>query len=315
MATSLAVAVLMLAGKLGAYYVTGSTAILSDALESVAHMVVTAVVAFCFWYSILPADHNHPYGHGKIAYFSAGFEGALVLMTGIGVMYLGVRALLDQPELEQLGLGLAITAALAIVNLVLGIFLLRVGKSHNALILIANGKDVLTDMWTSAGVVAGVAIVWATGIQWIDPVVAILVGFNILVTAAILIRRSLHGLLDEADPQQTKGLLECLQEAVDTGILAGFHQLRHRQSNDLMWVEVHMLLPDEMTNAEAHRRVTTVERSVVDLFPDYTVHTTSHIEPASHESAHPGGHRKLGTPLEPKDDGMAPAQPEESGTP
>lgn len=297
MASSLAVAVLMLVGKLTAYYVSGSAAILSDAAESVIHIVATGIAAFSLWYSRQPSDPNHPYGHGKIAYFSAGFEGALILMASLYIVYVAIEDLIVGTELRELGLGLLITAALAFVNLGLGLFLVVTGKKHNDLILVANGHHVLTDMWTSFAVVAGVGLVLVTGQVWLDPVVALLAGLNILRSAVKLIRKSFAGLLDEAHHQSTHRILECLREATERGDLAGFHQLRHRTANEVMWVEVHMLLPGDMTVREAHSRVTEIEDEIEALFPEHTVHVTSHIEPRAHEAAHPGGHPQLHDPF------------------
>lgn len=296
MLSSLLVAVLMLVGKCTAYYITGSVAILSDAVESVIHIIATGLAAFSLWYSMRPADANHPYGHGKIAYFSAGFEGALILVAALGVIGIGVNGLIYGVELRQLDIGLGITAALALVNLGLGFFLVYSGKKTNQLILIANGKHVLTDMWTSAGVVLGVGLVYVTGILWLDPLMAVIVGTNIMVSAVLLMRRAIQGLLDEVEEEHTEKLLACLNQAVADDVLSGFHQLRHRATNSIMWIEVHFLLPDEMENAEAHRRATLVERDIQDLFEGYTVQITTHIEPVSHEEAHPSGHEGFNSP-------------------
>lgn len=298
MGLSLAVAVLMLVGKLTAYYISGSTAILSDAAESVIHLFATGIAAFSLWYSRQPSDPNHPYGHGKIAYFSAGFEGALILTAACYIIYASIQDLIVGPELRNLGMGLAITAALAAVNLALGAFLVMVGNTHNAFVLVANGKHVLTDMWTSAAVVAGVGLVLLTGIVWLDPVVALLAGLNILASAVRLMRKSFAGLLDEADPKSTQQILECLQRATSEGLLSGFHQLRHRNADDIVWIEVHMLVPNKLSVQEAHSRVTTVEDRIDALFPKHTVHVTSHIEPQAHHRAHPEGHPLLNDPFE-----------------
>lgn len=296
MATSLAVAVLMLVGKFWATWITGSTAILSDAAESVIHIVATSLAAASLWYASRPADANHPYGHGKIAYFSAGFEGALILIASIVVIGVGIRGLVYGVELHQLDVGIAITAGLGFINLMLGLFLIRVGKQTNQLILVANGKHVLTDMWTSLGVVIGIILVYFTGIVWLDPVMAIVVGVNILVSAILLIRRSVRGLLDEVAEDDTSKLLKCLDEAVAGQTISGYHQLRHRAIDSVMWIEVHVLLPDGMVNLDAHARATLVERRVMELFPTYRVQMTTHIEPESHEAAHPVGHEGIRGP-------------------
>ncbi|MBX7257705.1 MAG: cation diffusion facilitator family transporter [Candidatus Hydrogenedentes bacterium] len=298
MGSSLLVAVLMLAGKLTAYFITGSTAILSDAAESVVHLVATSYAAFSMWYAQLPANRRHPYGHGKIAFFSAGFEGALILTAALFIVYEGVVTLISGPELRQLGVGILITGGLGVINLILGLSLVWVGKRKNAFILVANGKHTLTDMWTSLAVVGGVTIVWATmqmgkPILWLDPAVAIIAGLNIMVTAGVLIYRSCRGLLDEADPAHTRLILNALEEASQDGRIVGFHHLRHRQTDNTMWVEVHMLVPGDTTTAVAHRNVTQIENAIVGLFPECHVHVTTHVEPDVHDADHPGGHPDL----------------------
>jgi cation diffusion facilitator family transporter len=144
-------------------------------------------------------------------------------------------------------------------------------------------------MWTSLGVLVGVALVWTTGITWLDPVVAILAGANILWTAGRLIREAFGGLMERADEGDTARVLECLNAAVEDGRVAGFHHLRHRRVNDVIWIEVHLLLPDALPLDEAHRRATQVESDLSALFPSDRVQLTSHLEPASHE--HPEGLR------------------------
>ncbi len=296
MAASLGIAVVMLAGKLTAYFITGSAAILSDAAESVVHIAATSVAGLSLWYARQEPNDKHPYGFGKVAYFSAGFEGAMILSAAAYIYYSSIRELILGPELKHLGIGIIITAVLCLINLALGLFLVHVGKTRNALILVANGKHVLTDMWTSAGVVVGVLIVQLTGLLWLDPIVAILVATNILREAAALIFGSFSGLIDKADPVQTPKILECLKRAIADGRITGFHQLRHRQSNDVMWIEVHMQEPGDMPTAEAHEKVTGVEESIRGLFHEFTVHITTHVEPEHHDAAHPEGHPGLPDP-------------------
>ncbi|MBN2307381.1 MAG: cation transporter [Candidatus Hydrogenedentes bacterium] len=290
MGASLLIACLMLVGKAIAYWLTGSSAILSDAAESVVHIAATGIAGWSLWFSRQAPCVKHPYGHGKIAYFSAGFEGALILSAALFIFYSSIRELLAGPELHQLSLGLAITGALALVNLLLGLFLVRVGRRRNALILVANGKHVLTDMWTSLAVVVGVGIVWATDIVWLDPAVAMLAAANILREAFRLLYRSFGGLIDEADPDKTQRLLACLDDAKAEGRVMGYHQLRHRQSSNVMWIELHVLVPGSVSTAEAHQAVTEVERRIRALFPAYLVQVTTHVEPVPHATAHPEGH-------------------------
>jgi cation diffusion facilitator family transporter len=302
MQLSLAVAFLMLGGKLTAYYLTGSSAILADAAESVIHLAATTVAAFSLWYSRQPADAGHPYGHGKIAFFSAGLEGGLIFIAAGYIIWTAVAELIRGPELRRLGTGLLITGFLALINLALGLTLIRVGRRHGSFVVVANGKHVLTDMWTSLAVLVGVAVVWLTDVVWLDPVVAIAAGLQIIGSAVGLIRRAYGGLLDEADPLMTQRIVECLRNARERGRIDDFHQLRHREVDALLWIEVHMLLPSEMPVDEAHRRVTEVEHAITDLFPDKTVHLTTHIEPTSHVDHHPAGHPELPDPLDPAKD-------------
>lgn len=309
MGLSLAVAVLMLTGKLGAAYITGSTAIVSDAVESMVHILATGIAAYSLWLSRQGACERHPYGHGKIAYFSAGFEGALILSAALFILYSSVIDLWRGAQVSRPGIGLLVTCALLLVNLALGLFLVQTGRRHNALILVANGKHVLTDMWTSLGVVVGIGLVWLTGETWLDPLAAFLVGVNILWTSGRLISRSFAGLLDAADPEKTDILLDTLKQARDDGRILNYHQLRHRQSNDVMWVEWHALMPDEAAIQKAHKDVTHVENTIRSAFPGYEVQITTHIEPAGHATAHPGGHDGFNDPYA----SVEPSETEEEG--
>lgn len=295
MAASLAVAVIMLVGKLGAYALTGSAAILSDALESVIHIVATGLAAFSLWFSTQPADEGHPYGHGKFAYFSAAFEGGLILMAAVGIIFWAVVALLHGEAPHALGTGLVVLGALALINLALGGFLIYTGQRTRSLVLVANGRHVLTDVWTTAGVLVGVGLVYVTGLTWLDPVVAILAGLNILWTGFSLLRQCFEGLMEKADPADTRGLLTTLQGAVSEGLLAGFHQLRHRRIGRELWVEVHLLFAGSEALTDAHERACVVESHLKSAFPGDDVVITSHLEPAEdgHNAAHPDGHAEL----------------------
>ena len=275
MSLSLSAAALMLIGKLTAYFITGSSAILSDAAESIVHIAASGVAAFSLWYSMQAPDKKHLYGHGKIVYFSSGFEGGLIGFAAFSILYLAGKDLILGNELQELGIGIAITGFLAAINCVLGFYLIWVGKRHHSLVLEANGKHVLTDMWTSIGVVGGVTLVWLTGITWLDPVVAIIMALNILYTAFSLIKKAFQGLLDEADPEKTQIILDHLQQMVVKGQISGYHQLRHRQTENTLWLEMHLLLPAEMSTGAAHARITEIENGVRKLFPENETHITN----------------------------------------
>ena len=294
---SLLVSFLMLAGKVTATYLTGSTAILSDAAESVIHLFATGFAGFSLWYAATPPDPGHPYGHGKIAYFASAVEGTLILLAALGVAWTAVRDLMVGASLQRLDVGLYLIAGLTLVNLALGQYLIRTGRRTNSLVLVSNGQHVMTDMWTSLGVVVGVGLVWLTGLQWLDPVVGLLVAGNILWTASGLLRRSVYGLLDEADPEATKALLDELGTAVEEDLIAGFHQVRHRRSGDQVWIEYHLMFPGDMPIHEAHARSHQVEDRVDALFPDEDAYVTAHLEPRRHDEAHPDQHREPTDPL------------------
>ena len=292
MRISLLVSVLMLAGKLTAYALTHSTAMLADAAESVVHGAATGFAAFSLWYASRPADTAHPYGHGRIVYFSTGFEGALVLAASVAVVYTAVRGLIHGVELQRLGVGLILAGSLAAVNLVLGLMLVSVGRKLHALVLVANGKHVLSDFWTTAGAILGVGLVKLTGVVWLDPVAALLLAGWIMITGISLVRRAYAGLMDEVDPQMSDRLMQGLEGAIRKGLITDYHELRCREINDQFFIDVHLLIAGAVPIAEAHARATQVEESLGKLFPEDRVRIASHIEPAEHETAHPTGHEE-----------------------
>jgi len=298
MTLSLIVSFVMLVGKLSATYLTGSTAILSDAAESVIHLFATGFAGFSLWYAATPPDPDHPYGHGKIAYFASAVEGSLILIAAVGIGWMAVRDLVTGPDLRQLDLGLYLLGVLTAINLALGWYLIRTGRRTNSLVLVSNGQHVMTDMWTSLGVIVGVGLVWLTGVRWLDPVVGLLVAANILWTATSLLRRSVYGLMDEADPEATQDLLDELADAKADDTIAEFHQVRHRRSGDQVWVEYHLMFPGDMSIREAHARSHEVEDRVDALFPEDDVYVTAHLEPRRHDDAHPEGHREPADPLQ-----------------
>ena len=297
MALSLAVAVLMLAGKLAAFVVTGSAAIFADAAESVIHLIATAFVGFSLWYAVQPPDAGHPYGHGKIAYFASGFEGGMIFVAALAILYAAALGFIEGPQLRQLGLGLAVTGGLALVNLALGLLLVRIGRRYNSLVLVSNGRHVLSDMWTSAGVVVGVGLVWLTDVVWLDPLVAILVGINLGWMGLKLIFQAYEGLMERADRAATEALLAALDAARAAGTIAGYHQVRHRRVNDQVWIEYHLQFRGALSLDEAHARSHAVEDAVIALFPNDQVVVTAHLEPEAHDDAHPEGHAEPADPL------------------
>ena len=282
---SLVVGVLMLAGKSYAAALTGSAAILSDAAESVVHIVAVGFAAFSLSFSLRPADVSHPYGHEKISFFSAAMEGMMIGIAGVYIIYEAVSRWLAGLELRNLDIGVIYVAAAALVNAGLGGFLVWQGKRHQSIILIANGKHVLTDSWTSFGVVAGLSLTLWTGWLPFDPILAILVALNILWAAGKLIRQSVGGLMDEADPHlehQLRSLLE--SETSKRGL--GYHELRYRVMGTSLWVDFHLLFPNNSSIEDAHRKATEIEAAIKSSI-GRPVTMVSHLEPREgHDRVH-----------------------------
>ncbi len=292
MRISLAVGLLMLVGKSYAYLITNSAAILSDAAESVVHVLAVAFAAFSLWLSFKPADSDHPYGHDKISFFSAGIEGGLIVVAALFIIVESVLKWVQGLRLENLDDGTLIVATASAVNAVLGFYLVWKGKRHDSLILIANGKHVLTDSWTSFGVVGGLLLVILTGWLPFDPILAIIVALNILWSGGKLIRVSIAGLMDEVDPDIDKDVRAILDAETKKRSL-GYHELRHRKSGNSVWIDFHLLFPSRTSIENAHDQATEIEAILhQNLKMPCTV--TTHMEPMEN---HEGKHKCLEKPL------------------
>jgi cation diffusion facilitator family transporter len=288
---SLGVGFLMLAGKVYAYLSTGSAAILSDAAESVVHVFAVGFAAYSLWLSRRPPDESHPYGHEKIAFFSAGVEGALIVAAAAYIIYAAVSKWIAGLALQNLSTGTLLVAAAGAINGALGGFLVWKGKRTGSLVLVANGRHVLTDVWTSAGVVAGLLLTALTKWLPLDPIVAILVATNIVWSGVQLVRRSIGGLMDEGDAELESAIAKTLDEETRARGLR-YHELRYRSTGTSVWVELHLLFPPAMSLREAHERATDLERAFVERLP-VQVKVITHLEPAA---GHDDAHRGLGVP-------------------
>lgn len=293
MRLSLVIGLLMFVIKVGAYLLTGSAAILGDAAESVVHVAAVAFAAYSLKLSFKPADESHLYGHTKIAFFSAGFEGAMIILAALYIIYQSIHQWLSGLHLEHLGFGAALTAAAAAINGGLGAYLVRTGRRRKSLILEANGKHVLTDCWTSVAVLVGLGLVLVTHWLPFDPICGILIACNILVSGGGLIKSAWTGLMDSADRATQKQLSEILGRETTRHGLA-YHQLRHRNIGDAHWVEVHLVFPEGISLADAHATATAIER-VVEESLEHRAYVTTHLEcAANHDELHPDGHRDQG---------------------
>ena len=285
MRLSLGVGLAMLALKLYAYFLTGSSAIFSDAAESVVHNLAVAFALYSQWYSNQPSDRSHLYGHEKIGYFSAGFEGTMIILAALFIIVDAGHKWYEGLRIENVEAGLGFTLAATVVNAVLGGYLVWRGKRHHSIILQANGHHVLTDSWTSLGVIVGLLLAKFTGWLPFDPICAILVAMNILWAGFQLMRRSIAGLMDEANPEMDKKLRAILDREVAKHGIA-YHELRHRNAGRTTWVELHLLFPDETNIRTAHRIATEIEQ-VVEQEMHERVEVTSHLEPrVDHERVH-----------------------------
>ncbi len=258
MRVSLAFGVLMLVGKTAAYFMTGSAAILSDAAESVIHVVAVAFAAFSLRLSTKPAVPEFLYGYERITFFSAGFEGAMIVLAAIFILYAAIQKWMAGLQLENLGAGTLLVLAAAALNAALGWYLVRTGRRNHSLILEANGKHVLTDSWTSIGVVVGLGLVMLTNWKPFDPLLAIAVAINILWAGGHLVWRSAVGLLDHSDPEigrEIRGKLDAL--CSELGLQ--YHGVRYRTTGYRQLIEVHLLFPYLMAVGEAHRLATLLE--------------------------------------------------------
>ncbi|HEX7358787.1 MAG TPA: cation diffusion facilitator family transporter [Ignavibacteriaceae bacterium] len=255
---SLVVGFSMFIFKIGAYLITGSAAIFSDAAESVVHVMATSMALYSIILSSRPADESHPYGHGNVEYFSAGIEGILIAVAAIFIIYEGVIAIITGPELKQLGIGAVVITFASMVNLLLGNFLIRTGKKTNSLTLVADGKHVLTDSITSFGVIAAVVLVIITGIQILDPIIAILIALNILFTGWKLIRESIGGLMNEVKPELLKKLSDKLI-SIKKNYWIDIHELRFWQSGDKVFIDFHLILPYYFNIKQTHEEENVIE--------------------------------------------------------
>ncbi len=249
---SLFIGAVLMGVKFYLYRVTHSSAILSDALESIINVVASGFALVSILIAAKPPDESHPYGHGKIEYFSAGFEGALIVLAAAGIFMTGLPRVFQPGDLPHLQSSLFILFAVSLVNLALGVGLVRVGKRTSSLTLTADGKHVLTDVITSGGVLLGLLLANVTGWYRLDGIIACLVGVNILFSGWSLVRQSFTGLMDASDPDLLKQIADLIAgNRRDTWI--DIHQLRAWQSGNFIHVDFHLILPQSFSLQESHR--------------------------------------------------------------
>ena len=269
-----AVATILL--KAVAWQLTDSVGLLSDALESVVNLAGAMMALAMISLAALPPDEDHAYGHGKAEYFSAGFEGLLILVAAMAIGATAIMRLFDPRPLEQVGIGLAVSLAASLLNLVTALILRAAGRRYRSLTLEADAHHLLTDVWTSVGVVAGLLAVSLTGWLWLDPVIALLVAGNILRIAWKLLYSSAQGLMDRALPDADTLLLQGVFDQYRAQGIE-FHALRTRESGARRFIDVHVLVPGHWSVQHAHELVEKIEADIRQALPQSTILT--HLEP------------------------------------
>jgi cation diffusion facilitator family transporter len=275
-ALSVLAALITITLKGGAYLLTGSIGLLSDALESLANLVAAVVALIALSVAVRPADEDHAYGHTKAEYFSSGFEGALILIAAASIVVAAIQRLFNPLPIRDPGLGLAITAVATVVNLGVARVLFRAGRRHESIALEADAQHLMSDVWTSLGVIVGVGAAAFTGWHRLDAIVAILVAANVLRAGIVLLRRSMLGLLDTALPEDTRRKITAILEArAAEGVR--YHALRTRQAGARRFISFHILVPGEWSVQKGHDLLEQIEEEVRAAVPHSSIDT--HLEP------------------------------------
>jgi cation diffusion facilitator family transporter len=263
---SLSVGIGMFLAKSGAYLITGSAAIFSDAAESVVHILATAMALYSIILSAKPADKSHLYGHGNVEYFSAGIEGLLIIVAAVVIIIESTEDIIYGSNLKELDTGVLIVAGAGVINLLLGTYLIRTGNKTNSLTLVADGKHVLTDSYTSLGVLVGIILVMITDYVLFDPLFAIAVAFNILFTGYKLIRESISGLMVETDH---KLLIRISQKIISLKkeYWIDLHELRFWKSGEKVFLDFHLILPYYFTIRQSHTEENQIKSELIKAFP------------------------------------------------
>jgi len=281
---SIAAALATISLKTLAWWLTGSVGLLSDALESIVNLAAALLALSMLRLAAAPPDEHHPYGFSKAEYFAAGIEGALIVLAAAGILASAIPRLIEPRVLEAPLAGLGLSVAASAINLGVALVLVRVGRREHSITLEADGQHLMTDVWTSAGVILGVALVFVTGWLRLDPLVALAVAVHIIWTGLRLMRRSWKGLLDAAISAEDTGEVTRLFNEYSRRYGVAFHALRTRQAGARRFISFHILVPDAWSVAQAHRLSEEIESRIRSLVPNAAVFT--HIEPISDPSSY-----------------------------
>jgi cation diffusion facilitator family transporter len=277
---SIGAAVTTIVLKFGAYFLTGSVGLLSDAMESMVNLVGASAALIAVIIAARPADKTHHYGHTKVEYFSSGLEGGLILVAAVAISWTALDRLMHPAVLESVGLGLGVSLVATLVNFIVAQVLLRIGRQEDSIALEADGKHLMTDVVTSIGVVFGVIMVAISGWLWLDPVVALAVALNIIFEGGKLVKRSLEGLSDKSLPaQEETQIRDAIEKVIAPAKKEGltYHGLRTRKSGSARFIDLHLLTPGEWTVRQSHEYTLAIEAGIKSRFKE--VETTIHVEP------------------------------------
>ena len=259
------ISVVLLAAKFIAYYLTNSVSILTDALESIVNVVAGFIGLYSLYVAAKPRDKDHPYGHGKAEFLSAAIEGTLIGSAGTIIIYKAVKSFIEPVPLQKLDYGIYLVAAAALVNFIVGLITERKGKKSNSLALIASGKHLKSDSYSTLGIIAGLIVIYFTGLKWIDPVVAIIFGLVIMYTGYKILRRSIAGIMDEADVELLKKIVDLLNKNKRENWV-DLHNLRVIKYGSILHIDCHLTVPWYLNIHEAHIEVDALSNLVRQEF-------------------------------------------------
>jgi len=274
---SFAVSLISLLIKSTGYFITGSTTALADAAESIVHVIAVAFVVYGFLLSKKPADEKHLYGHERVEFLSIGVEGAVIILAGLTIAWQAIANYISGFQLTNLGEGIIVMGTAGVINLVLGIYVLRVGKAEKNMMAVSNGKHVLTDVWTTGGVIITLFIIELTGWVYLDIIVSFAVALYIIREAYKLLTYAIDGIMDSRHPEVDEALRKELAKPLP-GRIKSWHHLRHRTSGQTTWVELHVIFDKDISLKVAHEDATLLERKLIDALDGDAV-VTIHPEP------------------------------------
>ncbi|MFW6059307.1 MAG: cation diffusion facilitator family transporter, partial [Phycisphaeraceae bacterium] len=272
--------------KFGVFWLTNSVAVLSDALESIINITAAGVMLYTIHYSNRPADREHPYGHGKIEFLAVGLEGWLILLAAVVIAFEAIRRLFTAPELN-LDTGIWLLAGVGVLDGILAAYVWRAGRRYQNAVLQADGKHLITDVASTAGVVVGLVLVQWTGWQRLDSFVAIVMAALILAASWRLLWQSFHGLMDHADPEDDRAIIDILNDEVRAGQIHGYHKVRHRHTGPFHWVDMHLQVDGDMTVTDGHELASRIEGRIEQRLG--RANATAHLEPYDPQRHPPAG--------------------------